>query len=103
MGVLRDLLAHCVANATILEGRLQECQRLVEASVVDQEVETGTLLGITGLLILVGCIRLVVLARDGRPPIFVLDRYLTFLFLKKGKKENHLGEKVKFFIKRQCN
>ena len=79
VSILRTLLASCVANNTVLEGQLGECQRLVEAALVDGEVNTGTLAGITGVLILIGLVRLVVLARDGSPPVFFLDRYLSFL------------------------
>ena len=75
--VLRDLLAHCVANATILEGQLVECQQLVEDSLSDEAVVSGTLSGITSLLLLVGTVRLIVFHLDGRPPVFILDRYLT--------------------------
>ena len=78
--ILRGLLASCMANVTLLEDRLQDCQVLVEAALGDQdEVATGTLAGITSLLVLVGAIRLVVLHRDGNPPVFILDRYGFFL------------------------
>ena len=78
MTVLRQLLATCVANITIIEEQLKDCQLLVEAALGDQdEVAAGTLAGITSLLVLVGAVRLVVLHRDGNPPVFILDRYLS--------------------------
>ena len=78
VGILRGLLAQCVANSTLLAAQLRECQELVEAALGDQdEVASGTLAGITSLLVLVGAVRLVVLHRDGNPPVFILDRYLS--------------------------
>ena len=77
MTVLRDLLASCVANTTILEGQVQECQHLVGNLLMDGEVHTGTLGGVTGLLLFISVVRLVTLAHDDRPPTFILDRYLN--------------------------
>ena len=77
MTVLRDLLANCMANGTMLEEQLQACRVLMGEAMMDGDVHTGTLAGVTGLLLLVGMARLVTLAHDDRPPVFILDRYLN--------------------------